>query len=183
MVLTGLNFNTSSTIDVTKLTVTGQGSSTVTLTSATANSTPESSTSATIVITGVDKTAVDAILNNSGIRSFDAITYNLAAASGWQTGTVAFPTIGLTAKNEFILDFVENATIAYSLRQLRAAYTGPLIQVVRSSDNQTQDIYADIWGNLDISSLLSFVGVNNGYVSIWYYIYRAMVIMRLRLQV
>ena len=66
-----------------------------------------------------------------------------------------------------LLDLYPGAAAAYSLRQLRTAYTGPAIQVRRSSDDTLQDIgFVD--GNLDTASLLSFVGSGNGFVKTWY---------------
>jgi len=64
LVLTGQNFNTAAAINVTKLTIIGQGGVTgqVTLTSNTSNPIPVSSTSATVVISEADKTAVNLIL-------------------------------------------------------------------------------------------------------------------------
>ena len=169
LVLTGLNFNTSSTIDVTKLTITGQGGSTVTLTSSTSDPTPLSATSTTTVIAGADKTAVDTILNSNGSSSLDATTYNVTVSSGWQTGAMAISTIGITVSNHFILDLLPGANVAaaYSLRQLRMAYTGPLIQISRGG-GQVQDIYADSSGNLNASAASAFLGATNGYVTIWY---------------
>ena len=66
-----------------------------------------------------------------------------------------------------LLDLYPGAAAAYSLRQLSTAYTGPAIQVRRSSDDTLQDIgFVD--GNLDTASLLSFVGSGNGFVKTWY---------------
>ncbi|MFO0266236.1 MAG: arabinofuranosidase catalytic domain-containing protein, partial [Cyclobacteriaceae bacterium] len=67
---------------------------------------------------------------------------------------------GLTAANP--------AAAAYSLRQLSTTYGGPAIQVRRSSDNTTQNIGFDGSGNLDLASVLAFVGGGDGFVSIWY---------------
>jgi len=58
-------------------------------------------------------------------------------------------------------------TVAYSLRQLKSTATRS-IQVRRSSDNLTQDIGFTAGGDLDQAALLSFTGVGNGYVTIWY---------------
>ena len=56
------------------------------------------------------------------------------------------------------------ATAAYSaVRRLRAAYSGSLIRVRRSSDNTEQDIGVS-GGLLDTASLLSFCGANNGFI-------------------
>ena len=67
-----------------------------------------------------------------------------------------------------LLDTYSGAAAAYSLRKLRTAYTGYAIRVRRSSDNTSQDIGFDANGNLDTTSMLSFVGAGNGFVSIWY---------------
>jgi len=66
-----------------------------------------------------------------------------------------------------LLDTYTGATGAYSLRKLRTAYTGNCIRVRRSSDNTSLDI-GFLNNELDTTSLLSFVGSNSGYVSIWY---------------
>jgi hypothetical protein len=58
-----------------------------------------------------------------------------------------------------LLDDYPNATVAYSLRKLRTAYTGAAIRVRRSSDNAEQDINF-VSGDLDTQSLLDFVGYN-----------------------
>ena len=67
-----------------------------------------------------------------------------------------------------LLDTYSGASAAYSLQKLRTAYTGYAIRVRRSSDNTSQDIGFNSNGTLDTTSLLSFVGANNGFVSIWY---------------
>ncbi len=59
-------------------------------------------------------------------------------------------------------------TTAYSLRKLSSSYAGKAIQVRRSSDNATQDIGFTAGGNLDTAALKTFVGTNDGLVSIWY---------------
>ena len=58
-----------------------------------------------------------------------------------------------------LLDTYTGAAVAYSLRQLRTAYTGSAIRVRRSSDNAEQDINF-VGGDLDTQSLLDFVGYN-----------------------
>jgi hypothetical protein len=66
------------------------------------------------------------------------------------------------------LDSVSSAVAAYSLRLMRAAYTGSAIRVRRSSDNAEQDIGFVTGGDLDTASLMSFVGTSSGYVKTWY---------------
>jgi len=67
-----------------------------------------------------------------------------------------------------LLDTYSGATAAYSLRKLSTSYTGYAIRVRRSSDNTSQDISFDGSGNLDTTSLTSFVGANSGFVTTWY---------------
>ncbi len=89
LVVTGTNFvkkvGANNDIDITKLTLKGQGSSTRTLT--TSNVEISSSTSFTVTLNAGDKTAVDSLLNKDGLSSIDSVTYNLAAAEDWLVGT------------------------------------------------------------------------------------------------
>lgn len=77
-------------------------------------------------------------------------------------------TIGSINANPLLLDTYINAASAYSLRKLRTLYTGSAIRVRRSSDNTEQDIGFNVSGNLDTSSLTSFCGSGNGFVTTWY---------------
>ena len=70
--------------------------------------------------------------------------------------------------SSYLLDSYSSAAAAYSLRKLRTAYTGNAIRVRRSSDNGEQNIGFDANGNLDTTTLLSFVGAGNGFVTTWY---------------
>jgi hypothetical protein len=80
--------------------------------------------------------------------------------------------LGLIGSQEVIdfvglLDYYPNAAAAYSVRKLRAAYTGSSIRVRRSSDNTESDIGFSN-GDLDTSALTSFCGSGNGFVTTWY---------------
>jgi len=66
-----------------------------------------------------------------------------------------------------VLDAYPGAAAAYSLRKLRTAYTGSAIQVRRNSDNVTLDI-GFVNNVLDTTTLLTFCGLNTGYVIKWY---------------
>jgi len=66
------------------------------------------------------------------------------------------------------LNVDSTAKAAYSLRKLSTGYSGKAIKVRRSSDNTTQDIGFNSFGNLDTKSLLSFVGTGSGYIDTWY---------------
>lgn len=67
-----------------------------------------------------------------------------------------------------LLDTYPNAAAAYSLRKLRAAYTGNAIRVRRSSDNAETDIGFSSTFALDTTSLSSFCSGTNGFVTTWY---------------
>jgi hypothetical protein len=75
---------------------------------------------------------------------------------------------GGAAPATLLLDLYPNAASAYSVRKLRTAYTGSAIRVRRSSDNTEQDIGFTALGNLDTTSLTSFCGAGNGFVTTWY---------------
>jgi hypothetical protein len=68
----------------------------------------------------------------------------------------------------YLLDTYSGAAAAYSLRKLRAAYTGAAIRVRRSSDNTSQDIGFNGSGGLDTTALTSFIGSSDAFVAIWY---------------
>jgi hypothetical protein len=74
---------------------------------------------------------------------------------------------GGTPPAALLLDTYTGASAAYSLRQLRTAYSGSAIRVRRSSDNAEQD-FGFVSNDLDTASLLTFCGVGNGFVTTWY---------------
>jgi hypothetical protein len=65
-----------------------------------------------------------------------------------------------------LLDVVPDAAAAYSLRKLRAGYTGPAINVFNGTDYK--DIYFRRDGSLDTAAITKFCGSNDGTVAIWY---------------
>jgi len=70
-----------------------------------------------------------------------------------------------------LLDDYSGAAAAYSLRLLRADYSGSAIRVRRSSDNAETDIGFDSSGELDTTALLTHVGTSptdNGFIETWY---------------
>jgi hypothetical protein len=73
-------------IDVTKLSVTGEGGAAYTLTNATADVEITDAGSFTAALGAADKAAVNALLNQAGTISIGGTAYNLAAAEGWVRG-------------------------------------------------------------------------------------------------
>ena len=78
-----------------------------------------------------------------------------------------FDSTGITPPPALLLDTYPGAAVAYSLRKLRTDYSGNAIRVRRSSDNTEQD-FGFVNGNLDTSSLLTFCGAGNGFITTWY---------------
>lgn len=72
----------------------------------------------------------------------------------------------LDSSPNLILNTVTGATAAYSLRQINANYTGPLIRV-RRSDNQELDITGNPMG-INETQLTTFVGSSSAFVTIIY---------------
>lgn len=69
-----------------------------------------------------------------------------------------------------LLDLYPSAAAAYSLRKLRAAYTGSAIRVRRTDSNEANIGFTSS-GNLDTAALLAFTGtgsLDNGFVTTWY---------------
>lgn len=75
--------------------------------------------------------------------------------------------IGSNSAFSNLLDIYPNAAAAYSVRKLRLEYTGSAIRVRRSSDNAEFDIGFN-GENLDTTTLTSFCGSGNGFVTTWY---------------
>lgn len=74
-----------------------------------------------------------------------------------------------TPPTPLLLDDYPGAAFAYSLRKIRAAYTGPAIRVVATRGSATkQDIGFDSFGNVDEAALLSFAGAGSAFIETWY---------------
>ena len=88
LVVTGTNLvaiaGATNDIDVSKLSLTGEGGSSYTLT--TSNVELTNATSFSITLNATDKTSINALLNKIGTSSIGGTTYNLAAAEDWNAG-------------------------------------------------------------------------------------------------
>lgn len=75
-----------------------------------------------------------------------------------------------------LLDEYEGAAAAYSVRLLRSAYSGALVEIRESGGNTVKSFLPDSNNELSLSSvavsdgetLSDFVGVNDGFVRTWY---------------
>ena len=73
-----------------------------------------------------------------------------------------------TVKFLFVATTSPNPLAAWSTRKLVGPYTGPLVRVRRSSDQNESDIPATSDGSLDTTALDIFVGNNHAHVVCWY---------------
>lgn len=97
--VTGTSMVAGDTIDVSKLSITGQGGS-YTLTSA--NVSAVSATAFSVTLNAVDKLAINGILNKNGTSAVDATTFNLSAAANWNATTASGADLvgnGITVSN------------------------------------------------------------------------------------
>ena len=67
-----------------------------------------------------------------------------------------------------LLDSYGGAEGAYSVRLLRAAYSGSCLRVRRASDNTEQDIGFDGSGNVDSNAISTFCSGTDGFLAKWY---------------
>jgi len=81
--VTAAGMTNGDTIDVTKLSLTGQGGASYTLT--TANTTATSATAFSVTLNSADKLAINGVLNNNGTSAAGGTTFNLAGAANWDT--------------------------------------------------------------------------------------------------
>lgn len=96
LVMTGSNFVSNGSgddVDASKLTLTGEGGVTYTLTADTSNVNITSDTQITVTLGTTDQLNVNGLLNKNLTSSDDSTTYNLAAAEDWLTGAATSLTI------------------------------------------------------------------------------------------
>ena len=72
-----------------------------------------------------------------------------------------------SSESNLLLDDLNSAAAAFSLRKLKTLYSGSAVQVRRASDNATQDI-GFVNNQLDTTSLNTFCSGTNGFVTTWY---------------
>lgn len=118
-----------------------------------------------------------AVVNNNNsqefapIRMFEQIIYNVPKRNDInviETNQLSYYNI---LNKLYLLNNIPSASIALSLNKLNPVYTGSVLNVRRSSDNNSQDIGFDQFGVIDTDSLLSFVGQTTssfGFVTTWY---------------
>ncbi|MBU0484092.1 MAG: hypothetical protein KKB30_06215 [Proteobacteria bacterium] len=163
LVVTGTDIQANgggSDLDASRLTFTGQGGGTYTLTDTT-DVNRDSASQFTLILSATDKAAVDLLLNKSGLSSVDATAYNLAAADDWNTAVIAGDSSDLTGNTitasnvpATIIVTNTNDSGAGSLRQAIAdAASGDIIDLTGISGTITLTS-----GELAINKNLTFTG-------------------------
>ncbi|MEY2879388.1 MAG: hypothetical protein RLZZ15_1768, partial [Verrucomicrobiota bacterium] len=135
LAVTATNMATNDTITVSKLTLTGEGGTTRTLT--TANVTASSATAFSVTLNASDRAAVDVILNKNGTASSGGTTYNLAAADDWESaitfGNTAVATAAITVSSVAI-PTITSATYDATTGVLAVTGTGFLAKSGAAND-------------------------------------------------
>ncbi|MBT9511225.1 MAG: DUF4347 domain-containing protein, partial [Acidovorax sp.] len=153
------------TIDVSKLTLTGQAGS-YTLT--TANVTASSSTAFAVTLNAADQLAINGILNNNGTSAVDTTTFNLAAAANWDQTTTSSADLsgnGVTVSN-VTAPTITNATYDASTHVLTVTGTG-LVKTIGATNDITVSTLTiageggatrtlSTTGNVEVTSATSF---------------------------
>ena len=151
LVVTGSNYvsksGSTNDVDITKLTFTGEGSSTYTLTSSNVEIT--SATSFTVTLNSTDQLNINGLLNKNGISSDDATTYNLAGTDNWMAGAAASTDIADSSGNGITVSNVATPTIT------SATYDASTGGLVITGTNLIKKIGST--NDVDIS-LLTFTG-------------------------
>ena len=128
---------TDNDVDVSLLTVTGEGGSTYTLTS-TSDVEITSDTQFSITLSGVDIQQVESLLNKNGTNSYGGTTYNLAAADNWMPGApaaddIADTTCGITVSS-YAVPVITSSAYDATTSQLVATGTNFVVNPGASND-------------------------------------------------
>ncbi|MFN3782439.1 MAG: fibronectin type III domain-containing protein [Spirosomataceae bacterium] len=112
-------------------------------------------------------TANSTSITLTGLSDSKKYSFQVVAHTSSSTSLPSLVSTSIYAHTQIIADLPAPNT-AFALRKLRSAYSGPAVQVRRSSDNTSQDIGFLPNGELNEAALLAFVGEGNGFVSVWY---------------
>ncbi|GLQ32120.1 tandem-95 repeat protein [Litoribrevibacter albus] len=159
LVVTGTDFVSKSgalnDIDVTKLTINGEGNNTYTLTSS--NVEISSATSFSVTLNATDQININVLLNKNGTTADGGATYNLAAAEDWMAGTAASTIIADLTLNGITVSGVTTPTIT------SATYDATSGALVVTGTNLVG--YPGATNDVDVS-LLTLTGDNGNFYTL-----------------
>ncbi len=155
---TGMTATSGATndINVSKLTLTGDGGATYTLTSSSVEI--DSATQFTVALNAADQTRVEGLLNKNGAISVDNTTFNIAAADNWNSANAG--NADLTG-NAVTVSNVQTPTITSSTYD---ASTGILVVTgtnLVNADGATNDITANKFTFTGDSSAYTLTNTSN----------------------
>jgi hypothetical protein len=120
-----------------------------------------------IVISGQTSNTYTIVAGDDGkvikgeVRGINSVSTSAYVTTSNQVDATATPAF------QGLLDLYPNAAAAYSLRKLRAAYTGSAVRIRRSSDNAESDI-GFLNNEFDSAAAQTFCGAGNGFITTWY---------------
>ena len=101
--------------------------------------------------------------------AFGIFTTELTSAQVATLSTIIETFVTAIGRKQYkLINSYPGAVGAWSLRLLNNTYAGSAIRVRRSSDNTELNIGFDGNGDLDTTTLSTFVGPNSGFVTTWY---------------
>lgn len=108
-------------------------------------------------------------------QSFDALISKSANVGSVIFNQPQLLTAELAGSFLGLLDEYPGAAVAYSIRLLNSEYSGALVEIRKSGDNELKSFYPDENNELSLNStdgagntLLDWIGIENGFVRTWY---------------
>ncbi|SEN22018.1 DUF4347 domain-containing protein [Nitrosomonas marina] len=151
------NSGVANDIDISKLTVTGEGGANYTLSSA-SDVEIASATQFSVILSGADLVNVEALLNKDGIVSATSGTiYNLAAAEDWAAGADAAVNVADTAGNSITVSNFTNPVITSATYDVSTAQLAIMGADFVSQSGAANDLDASLltitgdWGSYTLT--------------------------------
>ncbi len=139
LVVTGTNLRkldgATNDVDVTKLTLTGQGAGTYLLTSSNVEIT--SATEFSVTLNSTDQTQLAILLNKNGTSAVDASVYNIAGADNWMPGAAASTDISDVSSNSVTVSNAVKPTVVLTTSSANIAEAAGVSTVTATLSSAT----------------------------------------------